>query len=160
MNKNILSILIIFAVQQALAKTSIDNNIQGFAGDSLAAAKKSILIKNITNSPYHVTLKLTDGTKLEAELGKNEETKVASQLSLGDPKKTKSYFVQKITAINKDNGQKRSYKLSSKEQKQGLAVTIGEKTEEVYEIQPFASEFNSLASGDKKIVMVPDIRVA
>jgi hypothetical protein len=142
MNKNLLSLMALFVAQQ------------------ICTEAPSISIKNIAGTPHHVTLKLNDGTKLEIELARGEETKVGSQISLGDPKKSKSYFVKKITAINKENGQKRSYKLSPKEQKQGLSVTIGETTEEVYVPAPFASEFNSLASADKQVAMVPVIRIS
>lgn len=131
-----------------------------FAAQQICAEAPSISIKNITKSPYFVTLKLNDGTKLEIELAKGESTKAGSQIALGDQKKTKSYFVKKITALNKDNGQKRSYKLSPKQQKQGLSVTIGETTEEVYVPAPFASEFNSLVSADIQAVMVPVISVS
>jgi hypothetical protein len=126
----------------------------------LVAEEPSITIKNIAGSSHHIVLKLDSGEKLDIDLAGGQETKVPTQVVIGDPKKKSSSFVRKISAVNKESGQKRSYELKKNEKKQGLTVTVGEKTEEIYVPAPFASEFGGVASAEKKTAMVPDIRVS
>lgn len=111
----------------------------------------SLLIKNISNSPMKISLKLDDSSKLYLEIPKQGEERVAAEFCIKGSKQKLS--VQKISATNLISGQKRSYTIKPSEKNKDLTITIGERAEEVG--VPHAFEYI-----DTKVEMIPDIRVS